>query len=85
MRNDEEGLEYKQARDRFVAKSQRDLQENLSRLNLWKEGDPLMLRIVSSSTLYDFIKDTEERDIERETGDSLSTNEKKGEIGRAHV
>ena len=71
-------MEYKQARDKFVAESQRDLQENLSQRNLWKEGDPLTLRIVSNATLYDFIKDTEERDIERETGDPLSANEKKG-------
>ena len=75
--NDED-LDYAEARDKFVAETRRDLQANLSRHNLWKEADPLTLRIVSSATLYDFIKYSEERDIELEAGNSLAAEERKG-------
>ena len=76
--NDDEGLDHAQARDKFVAETQRDLQANLRQYNLWKEPDPLPLRIVSNATLYDFIKDCEERDIERETGVPLPAAKRKG-------
>lgn len=77
MQNDKD-LGYVQARDKFVAESRRDFQEGLSQYNPWKELDSLPLRIVSSAALYDFIKDFEERDIERETGVSLPAKERKG-------
>ena len=75
--NDED-LDYSEARDKFVAETRRDLQANLSQYNLWKEADPLTLRIVSNATLYDFIKDSEERDIELETGNPLAAEERMG-------
>ena len=83
MMNDDEDLEYAQARDKFVAETRRDLQANLRQYNLWKEPDPLPLRIVSNATLYDFTKDTEERDHERETGVSLPAAKRKGGKKRA--
>ena len=82
--NDDEDLGYAQARDKFATETWRDLQTNLSQHNLWKEPDPLPLRIVSSTTLYDLIKDSEERDIERETGVSLPAEERKGGRKRSH-
>ena len=75
---DDEDLDYAQARDKFIAETRSDLQANLSRHNLWKEGDPLPLRIVSKETLYDYTKDTEEHDVERETGVTLPPAERKG-------
>ena len=84
MMDDDEELDYVQARDKFVAETRNDLQANLSNHNLWKEPDPLPLRIVSNGTLYDFTKDSEERDIEREAGVSLSAEERKGGRKRIH-
>ena len=84
MMNDDEDLDYAQARDKYVAETRRDLQANLSQYNLWKEPDPLPLRIVSNATLYDFTKDSEERDNERETGISLPAEERKGGKKRTH-
>ena len=63
MVGDDEGLDYAQACDKFVAETRRDLQANLSRHNPWKEPDPLPLYIVSGATLCDFIKDTEEHNV----------------------
>ena len=80
--NDED-LGYAQARDKFVAETRRDLQANLSQYNLWKEPDPLPLRIVSNAMLYDFTKDIEERDLERDTGVPLPAEERKGGKRRA--
>ena len=76
--DDDDDLEYAQARDKFVAETQRDLKANLSQYKLWKESDPLPLRIVSNAALYDFTKDIEERDIERDTGVSLPAAGRKG-------
>ena len=81
--NDDEGLSNAQARDKFVAETRRDLQENLRQHNLWKEPDPLPLYIVSNVTLYDFIKDSEECEIERETGIPLPAEKRKGGKKRA--
>ena len=83
MSNDCEGLEYAQARDKFIADTRRNLQENLRQHNLWKEPDPLPLHIVSSVALYDFIKDSEECKIERETGIPLPAEKRKGGKKRA--
>ena len=82
--DDDDDLEYAQARDKFVAETRSDLEANLSRYDLWKEPDPLPLRVVSNVTLYDFIKDSEERDVERETGVSLPASERKGGKKRTH-
>ena len=76
--NDHMGMGYAQARDKFIVDTRRDLQANLSEYNLWKESDPLPLRIVSNAALYDFTKDIEERDIERDTGVSLPAAGRKG-------
>ena len=81
--NDGEGLEYEQAREEFVAETKRDLQANLSQYGLWKEIAPLPLRIVSNVALYDFIKDSEECEIERKTGIPLPAEERKGGKKRA--
>ena len=83
MSNDCEGLEYAQARDKFIADTRRNLQENLRQHSLWKEPDPLPLHIVSSVALYDFIKDSEECEIERETGIPLPAEKRKGGKKRA--
>ena len=84
MQNDDAGLRLAKARDKFVAETLRDLETNLRQYNLWKEPDPLPLRIVSNATLYDFTKDSEERDNERETGISLPAEERKGGKKRTH-
>jgi hypothetical protein len=68
MRCDDEDMDYSQARDKFVNETQRDLKSNLRQYGLWNESDPLPLRMVSNAALYDFIKDSEERNIEHETG-----------------
>ena len=78
MMDQDEDLDYLQARRNFIDKTRRNLQANLAEYNLWKEPDPLPLRIVSNTMLYDFIKDFEERDIERKTGVPLPAAEKKG-------
>ena len=83
MTEEDEDLGYAQARDIFIDKTRRNLQANLTEYNLWKEPDPLPLRIVSNTTLYDFIKDFEERDIERNTGVPIPATEKKGGKKRA--
>ena len=81
--NDHMGMGYAQARDKFIVDTRRDLQANLSEYNLWKESDPLPLRIVSNVALYDFTKDIEERDHERDTGVSLPAEERMGGRRRA--
>ncbi|KAA8903840.1 interferon-inducible GTPase-domain-containing protein [Sphaerosporella brunnea] len=78
MMLENEDLEYSQARDEFVNETQRDLKSNLREYGLWNEPDPLPLRIVSNGALYDFIKDSEERSIENETGVLLPAAERKG-------
>ena len=81
--NDHMGMGYAQARDKFIVDTRRDLQANLSEYNLWKESDPLPLRIVSNVALYDLTKDIEERDHERDTGVSLPAEERMGGRRRA--
>jgi hypothetical protein len=75
---DDEDLDYTTARDNYIAETRRDLSANLREYELWSDGDPLPLHIVSKETLYDFIKDEEERRKEHETGKTLSGDTRKG-------
>jgi hypothetical protein len=75
---EDEELDYPAARDKYVHETQRDIKANLQQYGLWNEGDPLQLYIVSNSALYDFIKDSEERNREEESGENIPNSDRKG-------
>jgi hypothetical protein len=75
---DDENLKYPAAREKFIHETRRNLKANLQECGLWNDGDPLPLHIVSNVGLYDFVKDSEERNKEEETGEILPDDERMG-------